>query len=121
MGDKTMGDKTVGGASRGDYVQDERYIAKSTWMCGAIVHGWHNGQKNRDRLRRSLLQCLAQLPCPGMLVTRSLQDALLSSGYQIASVVANLSQHTRRSKHQKPICVSDKSVAYLTRPNAVCQ
>jgi len=32
----------VGGASRGDYVQDERYIAKSTWMCGAIVHGLHN-------------------------------------------------------------------------------
>jgi DNA-directed RNA polymerase subunit RPC12/RpoP len=27
----------VGGASRGDYVQDERYIARSTWMCGAIV------------------------------------------------------------------------------------
>jgi hypothetical protein len=22
---------------RCDYVQDERYIAKSTWMCGAIV------------------------------------------------------------------------------------
>jgi hypothetical protein len=27
----------VGGASRGEYVQDERYIAKSTRMCGAIV------------------------------------------------------------------------------------
>jgi hypothetical protein len=27
---------------RCDYVQDERYIAKSTWMCGAIVHGRHN-------------------------------------------------------------------------------
>jgi len=34
---------TVGGASRGDYVQDERYIARSTWMCGAIVSGLHKG------------------------------------------------------------------------------
>jgi len=27
---------------RGDYVQDERYIARSTWMCGAIVSGFHS-------------------------------------------------------------------------------
>jgi hypothetical protein len=32
---------TVGGASRGDYVQDERYIARSTRMCGAIVSVVH--------------------------------------------------------------------------------
>jgi hypothetical protein len=32
---------SVGGASRGDYAQDVRYIAKSTWMCGAIVHDLH--------------------------------------------------------------------------------
>jgi len=31
----------VGGAPRGDYVQDERYIAWSTWMCGAIDQGLH--------------------------------------------------------------------------------
>jgi hypothetical protein len=27
---------------RGDYVQDERYIATSTWMCDAIVSGLHS-------------------------------------------------------------------------------
>jgi hypothetical protein len=38
----TCGGNPVGGASRGDYVQDERYIAKSTRMCGAIVSGLHS-------------------------------------------------------------------------------
>jgi hypothetical protein len=50
-----------------------------------------------NRRETRLLRCLAQLPCPGMLATRSLQDALFSFGYQIASMVANLSQYTRRS------------------------
>jgi hypothetical protein len=27
---------------RRDYAQDVRYIAKSTWMCGAIVHDLHS-------------------------------------------------------------------------------
>jgi hypothetical protein len=63
----------VGGASRGDYfqdkvrlgtgregslgcvrrgyVQDERYIARSTWMCGAIVSVLHTAKKNRRGTR----------------------------------------------------------------------
>ena len=33
---RSLWEEPVGAASRGDYAQDVRYIARSTWMCGAI-------------------------------------------------------------------------------------
>jgi hypothetical protein len=56
-----VGYRVVGGASRGDYVQDERYIARSTWMCGAIVSGLHSISMDVRRDCVSLAQPISRV------------------------------------------------------------
>jgi hypothetical protein len=54
----------VGAASRGDYVQDERYIARSTWMCGAMVSVLHTVEKIAARRASHIPHPTSHIPQP---------------------------------------------------------